>query len=202
VSKSESLGGTAGLPLKSIQRLDVSNFAALAFYLAAGIALIAVVGLYALMRSRLGLGLLTVRDNETAAASIGVDVKRNRLIAFVVSACGCGAAGATHYMSSMFVGPDSAFDVNWVVAMLFIVIIGGIGTIEGPVIGTLLYLGLREIFANYFALSGAWYLITTGVVAVAVTTVAPRGIWGLMKEWFRFEGLDIRRTPPFNAEEN
>jgi branched-chain amino acid transport system permease protein len=195
VSRSDTLGGTAGLPLKSIQRLDISHFAVICFYLSAGIALAAVAGLYVLMRSRLGLGLLTVRENDVAAASVGVDVSRNRLIAFAISAFGCGAAGATHYLSSMFVGADSAFDVNWVVAMLFIVVIGGLGTIEGPIVGTILYVGLRELFTNYLGLSGGWYLVATGVVAVAVTLTAPRGIWGWLREWFGLQGFDVRRTP-------
>ncbi len=156
-------------------------------------------GVYVLMRSRLGLGLMTVRDNELAATSIGVDVWRNRLAAFVISAFGCGLAGATHFMSAMYVAPESAFDVNWVVAMMFIVIIGGIGTIEGPLIGTLLYFGLREFFAAWFAVSGGWYLITMGVLAVVVMLVAPRGVWGWAREHLGWRGLSVQREAPVAA---
>lgn len=201
-AKSPVLGGTSGVALKAVQRIDIERFAQLSFYICAAIAFAAVVGVYALMRSRLGLALMTVRDNELAATSIGVDVARNRLVAFALSGFGCAMAGATHYMTAMFVGADSAFSIDWVVAMLFIVIIGGIGTLEGPIIGTLIYFGLREFFAAYFELSGGWYLVAMGVVAVVVMQIAPRGIWGLLQERYAIEGLSVRREPPAMATEN
>ena len=196
VARSDTLGASAGLPLLAVQRLDIAHFPTVCFYLAAGIAWAAVMGVYFLMRTRLGLGLLTVRDNDLAAASIGVDVTRNRLIAFALSAFGCGAAGAVHYLGAMFVGADSAFDVNWVVAMLFIVVIGGLGTLEGPIVGTVVYVGLRELLTGWLGLSGGWYLVATGVVAVAVTLTAPRGIWGWIQHSFGLRGLETRRAPP------
>lgn len=195
-AKSSVLGGTSGVALRAVQRIDIERFAQLSFYICAAIALAAVVGVYALMRSRLGLALMTVRDNELAATSIGVDVMRNRLIAFTLSGFGCALAGATHYMTAMFVGADSAFNIDWVVAMLFIVIIGGIGTLEGPIIGTILYFGLRELFANWFELSGGWYLVAMGVVAIAVMQAAPRGIWGWLQEHYALQGFSVRRQPP------
>jgi branched-chain amino acid transport system permease protein len=104
-------------------------------------------------------------------------------------------AGATYYMTAMFVGADSAFSVDWVVAMLFIVIIGGIGTLEGPIVGTLIYFGLREFFATYFELSGGWYLVAMGVVAIVVMRVAPRGVWGWIQERRWLTGFIVRRSP-------
>lgn len=198
VSKTRELGQTSGVPLKAIRLVDVETFARNTFWIAAVIALAATGGVYLLMRSRLGLGLMTVRDNELAATSIGVDVWRNRLAAFVISGAVCGLAGATHYMGAMYVAPEAAFDVNWVVAMMFIVIIGGIGSIEGPLIGTIIYFGLREFFASFFALSGGWYLIAMGVVAVAVMLLAPRGLWGWAREHLGWHGLSVRRMPPMS----
>ena len=79
-------------------------------------------------------------------------------------------------MAALFITVTTGFDLNWVVAMIFIVIIGGIGTLEGPIIGTVIYYGVRELFTNVFALSGSWYLIALGVVAVSAKLIARRGI--------------------------
>lgn len=181
-TKTRELGASSGVALKSIRLVDVETFARNSFWISAAIALAAVAGVQVLMRSRLGLGLMAVRDNELAATSIGVDVWRNRLAAFVISAFGCGLAGAAQFMGTMFVSPEAAFDVNWVVAMMFIVVIGGIGTLAGPVIGTVVYFALREGFAAWAGVSGSWYLVAMGLVAIAVMRFAPRGLWGWVRE--------------------
>lgn len=201
VTKTRELGSTSGVPLKAVRLVDTEAFVRNTFWISAVIALLAVGGVYALMRSRLGLGLMAVRDNELAATSIGIDVWRNRFAAFVVSAFGCGLAGAANFMGTMYVSPEAAFDVNWVVAMMFIVIIGGIGTIEGPIIGTLLYFALREGFAAWAGVSGSWYLVAMGLVAIAVMLVAPRGLWAWMRDRWGWQGFSVRRLPPATANE-
>ncbi len=77
--------------------------------------------------------------------------------------------------------------------MIFIVIIGGIGTLEGPIVGTAIYYGMRELLTNVFALSGSWYLVALGAVAVTAMLVAPRGIWPLIRDHFGIEWLSISR---------
>ncbi len=178
VSKSAALGGSAGRALDLSALEDVESFQAIGFWIAAAIGIGAPLSVGALMRSRLGLALLTVRDNELAARSIGVDVWRVRFIAFVISGFGCGLAGAAYYMGGMFIAPDSAFDINWVVMMMFATLIGGIGTIAGPVLGVLVWYALRELLTTVFGLQGGWYLISMGAVAIAASLYAPRGVWG------------------------
>lgn len=180
VSKTPALGSTAGRPLDLGALGDIELFQAISFWVAAAIGLGALLGVRALMRSRIGLALLTVRDNELAARSIGVDVWRVRFVAFVVSGFGCALAGAAYFMGTMFVAPDSAFDVNWVVMMMFATLIGGIGTIEGPVIGVLLWFALREA-AGALGLQGGGYLIVMGAVAMVLSLVAPGGLWGVCR---------------------
>ena len=196
VSKSDFLGQTSGRPLDTSQIADLERFQMHAFWVACTIGFGAVAGLHVLMRSRLGLALLTVRDNDVAAASLGVDVWRVRFAAFAISGFGCALAGAAHYMASLFVAPESAFDVNWVVMMMFVTLIGGIGTIEGPVVGVVIWFGLRELLTNAFGLTGGWYLIGMGAVAVAVALWAPKGVWGLVRERLGWQGLSVRRAPP------
>ena len=155
-----------------------------------------VFGTYALLRSRVGLGLMTVRDNDVAAASIGVDVWRNRFIAFVIAAAGCGLAGAVSFTATLYVAPGFAFDPNWVVAMMIIVIIGGIGTLEGPILGVIIYFALRETLTVVFGLSAGWYLIGLGMVAIAAILFEPDGLWPLVRGRLGGDWLSVRREPP------
>ncbi len=94
----------------------------------------------------------------------------------------------------MFITVTTGFDLNWVVTMIFIVIIGGIGTLEGPIVGTVIYYGIRELLTNVFALSGSWYLIALGSMA------APRGIWPFVRDRLGIEWLGITRKLPVVAE--
>jgi len=196
VSKTPALGSTAGSPLDLAGVGDIESFQAMSFWTAAAIGLCALLGVRALMRSRLGLALLTVRDNELAARSIGVDVWRVRFAAFVVSGFGCGLAGGAYFMGGMFIAPDSAFDINWVVMMMFATLIGGIGTLAGPVIGVLVWFALRELLTGWLGLQGGWYLIAMGAVAMGVSLVAPQGLWGLMRRrWTGSPGARASHTP-------
>lgn len=195
ISGTDWLGSTAGRPLDTSHIGDIERFQLQAFWVACTIGFGTVAGVLALMRSRLGLALLTVRDNELAALSIGVDAWRVRFPAFVLAGAVCALAGAAHYMSSMFVAPAAAFDVNWVVMMLFATLIGGIGTIEGPIIGIVVWFLLREALIAAFDLSGGWTLIVMGAVAVAVALWAPKGLWGLACQRLGWRGLSVRRQP-------
>jgi len=194
VSKTPALGSTTGRPLDLSNLPDIESFQAVSFWLACAIGIGSVAGVHGLMRSRLGLALLTVRDNELAARSIGVDVWRVRFPALVISGFGCGLAGAVYFMAPMFVAPDSAFDINWVVMMMFAVLIGGIGTIEGPVIGVLIWFGLREVLTTVLGLQGGWYLMGMGGVAMVVSLFAPRGVWGLVQQRWGWRLLRVERT--------
>ncbi|HSW18873.1 MAG TPA: branched-chain amino acid ABC transporter permease, partial [Ramlibacter sp.] len=196
VSKSPALGSSGGRSLDLSSLGDVETFAAINFWVASGIGAATLVGVHALMRSRLGLAMMAVRDNEVAARSVGVDVWRVRFPAFVISGFGCGLAGACYFMGGMFVAPDSAFDINWVVMMMFATLIGGIGTLEGPVIGVLVWFALRELLSTWLGLPGGWYLIAMGAVAMLLSLVAPRGIWGLLQRRFGWTGWSVRRSPP------
>jgi branched-chain amino acid transport system permease protein len=77
------------------------------------------------------------------------------------------------------VSPDAAFSVNdWTAIVIFIVVIGGIGTIEGPIAGTIVYFLLREFLADL----GALYLMILGAIAIVIMLVAPKGIWGYIAQ--------------------
>jgi branched-chain amino acid transport system permease protein len=157
-------------------------------YLAAWfVALIVVVATYILLRSRLGLVLSSVRDNEVAARSSGAKVTSTRRTIFIVAAAGCGAAGAVLAISQPFIQLGNEFNLQWAAEMLFASMIGGLGTIEGPILGCVIYFVLQQTLQNY----GAWYLIIFGALAVGVAIWQPRGIWGFIRDRFHFELLPV-----------
>lgn len=192
VSKSAWLGGSSGRTLDMGQVPALEAFQAISFWQSSAIGLGLWAAVWALMRGRLGLALLTVRDNELAARSLGVDVWRVRFVAFVLSGAGCGLAGGAYYMGAMLVSPDSAFDINWVVMMMFATLIGGMGTLVGPALGVALWFALRELLSTGLGWSGGWYLMAMGTVAVLMSLTAPQGLWGLWGLWQRRQA---RRAP-------
>jgi branched-chain amino acid transport system permease protein len=172
----EFVGSSRGMVLDT-STIDPATFADTVFWLALGLAVATQIGVFALLRSRVGLSLMAIRDNEAGAASVGVAVSRNQLTAFVISAAICGMAGGLYYLSILYVDPSGAFDIDWQIRILFIVIVGGVGTLEGPIVGTLVYLALREMFRD----AGDLFLIFQGTTAAFVMLFAPSGIWGLIQ---------------------
>jgi branched-chain amino acid transport system permease protein len=143
-----------------------------------------------LLRSRRGLALAAIRDSEAAAHSVGVDGFRTKLVVYVLAAFGTGMIGALIYLQKARISPDAAFSVlDWTAYVIFIVVIGGIGTIEGPIIGAVVLYFLQD----YFAAFGAWYLMLLGGLAIVVMLVAPTGIWGLVTRFVDLEFFPVRR---------
>ena len=201
----KALGGGTGTSLpsqvaRSIYGLDwvadlfdVRSSAArdiIAYWMAL-VLVVAVIGaMYMFLRTRNGLALSAIRDNPNAAASIGVDTARAKFIVYVFAATGAALAGALIFFQSASITPQSAFSIiDWTAFVLFIVVIGGIGTIEGPIIGAVILLVLESWLADF----GAWYLMVLGVIAIAVMLVAPKGIWGLVVDRYDFSLFPTRR---------
>jgi branched-chain amino acid transport system permease protein len=176
VSQINRLGGGSGASLTGLSGYDPAQRQADTYWLTLVIVVATMAGVYLLLRSRVGLGLTAIRDGEDAAGSLGVEVTRIKLVAYLIAALGCGAAGALMLANSLQVAPDSAFNVQWTADMIFCVIVGGLGTIEGPVVGAIIFFALQQELDSY----GVWYLVLLGVVAIVMTIYARRGIWGLV----------------------
>ncbi|HEX5013219.1 MAG TPA: branched-chain amino acid ABC transporter permease [Candidatus Limnocylindrales bacterium] len=174
---SPALGAGTGVTIRPPAGLSAGGRLDITYWLAlvVGFGSIAVVAL--IMRSRLGLALRAIRDGEMSAASVGVNVQRTKRIVFLVAAVGCAVAGAVYYLQLLRIQPNAAFGVDWTARMIFIVVIGGLGRIEGPIVGAIVYFTLREVLADY----GAAYLAALGLVAIAVVVIAPRGLWGVVE---------------------
>jgi ABC-type branched-subunit amino acid transport system permease subunit len=178
VSRFSSLGGGTGASLPGLGGLGSTLLSAYTYWIALAVTVAALTVVYLIMRGRAGLVLTAVRDDETGARSIGARVWRARQLVFVVAAAGCGAAGGLLIISQLDVVPTSVFGVQWSAEMIFAVLIGGIGTIEGPIVGTVVFFVLQQELSQY----NAWYLIVLGLVAIAIALWSPRGLWGLADE--------------------
>jgi branched-chain amino acid transport system permease protein len=142
-----------------------------------------------LLRSRYGLALTAMRDNPVAATSQGVDVKRLRFLIYLAAAVGTGMVGSVYYMSALRISPSAGFDANWTSIAIFIVMVGGIGSIEGPLIGALLYFAADRLFSRY----GATYMVVLGVMTLCVALFARTGLWGLWSKRVDAPWFPVRR---------
>ncbi|MBZ9937789.1 branched-chain amino acid ABC transporter permease [Mesorhizobium sp. BR1-1-16] len=162
----------------------------LAYWLALLLVVLVTGGIYWLLKSRLGLALSAVRDNSEAARSVGVDTGRLKWAVFLIAAAATGLTGALIFMQTARISPDAAFAVtDWTAYVIFIVVIGGIGTIEGPILGVIVFFILRSALADY----GSWYLMTLGLIAIVVMLFAPKGLWGLISARSGLHLFPVRR---------
>ena len=150
-----------------------------------------------LLRSRHGLALTAIRDNELAAQSNGIDVWRIKFIVYVLTAFGTAMIGALIFLQKLRISPDTAFSVNdWTAFVIFITVIGGIGRIEGPIFGTIVFFLLRQALADL----GSLYLLMMGAVAIVVMLWAPKGLWGMIAERLGWQALPLQRHLMFEKE--
>ena len=162
----------------------------LAYWLALVLVVLVTGGIYWLLRNRLGLALAAVRDNTEAANAIGVDATRLKWAVFLLASIATGLTGALIFMQTARISPDAAFAVtDWTAYVIFIVVIGGIGTIEGPILGVIVFFILRQTLADF----GSWYLMSLGVIAIAVMLFAPKGLWGLISARSGLHLFPVRR---------
>lgn len=163
---------------------------ALTYWFALTVAALTIGIVYRLLRSKEGLGLAAVRDNQTAAEALGVDAHRLKLTIYLLTAFVTGITGALVYLQKARISPDAAFSLtDWTAYVLFIVVVGGIGTIEGPILGVIVFVLLQNLLSDY----GSWYLILLGGLAIAVMLFAPRGLWGLVSERTGVAFFPVRR---------
>lgn len=149
-----------------------------------------VLAVYWILRSRRGLALAAIRDSELAAESIGIDNFRTKFWVYVFAAIGTGMVGALIYLQKARISPDAAFSVmDWTAYVIFIVVIGGIGTIEGPLIGVIVFYLMQTYLSSY----GTWYLILLGALAIVIMLFAPKGIWGYVSDRWGFVLFPVRR---------
>jgi branched-chain amino acid transport system permease protein len=188
------LGGGSGTSLPAAMVIAIAPTRQLRDFTMYWIALALVAAVLALivllLRSRYGLALKAIRDSELAASCSGVDVTRTKIIVYIVTALATAMIGALIFLQKLRISPDAAFSVNdWTAFVIFITVIGGIGRIEGPIVGTLVFFALRQTLADL----GTVYLLMLGVIAILIMLLAPKGIWGFVVERFGWQLFPLER---------
>jgi len=188
----QALGGGSGisLPVDAVKAIadsrDMREWLIYWVSLALGVGSVLIV--YSILRSRIGLALTAIRDSEIASASLGVKIARVKFYVYVLVAAITSMVGSLIFLQKLRITPDAAFSINdWTAFVIFIVVIGGIGTIEGPIIGTIIYFLLREFLADL----GSIYLLILGALAIIIMLAAPKGLWGYVKDRY---GLSLFPT--------
>ncbi|HEX7839979.1 MAG TPA: branched-chain amino acid ABC transporter permease [Kofleriaceae bacterium] len=185
------LGNATGMFIRPARLVDPW----VVYYVAIGLLIAMVALVVGTLRSRTGLALMAIRDAEDAAAGLGVHVWRVKLLAFVVAAAGTGLVAALIAVHNPFIQPDAEFSIKWSAEASFMAVVGGLGTVEGPILGTAIYVVLQDKLGG----SGEVHLIALGAISVIVMLVAPRGIAGVLRDRFGWSLFPIARRPPARA---
>lgn len=196
-----AVGGGSGTSLTALHGIEKATRESVTYWMALACVVAAIGLVYFFLRSKQGLALLAIRDNEVAARSQGIAVGRMKLAVYTVAAFGAGLAGGLYFVGNLRISPDAAFSVNWTAFAIFMVVIGGIGRIEGPLVGALVFWALNKFFSDY----GTWYLIGLGLIAIVVTIYFKQGLWGHAQQrwgWTLFptsRRLVLNTTPATSA---
>ena len=180
ISFDKSVGGGTGVSLTALSKYGPDAMRAFSYLWTLGAAVLGLLVLFVLLRSRSGAALQAIRDDETAASSLGVRVLTNKRLIFVLTSAGCAAAGAGILANTLFIQPNTIFSVQWTAMMIFMVLVGGLGTFEGPVLGALILFVLQVQFGD----GGVWYFVGLGAAAILFALFMPRGIWGTITDRF------------------
>ncbi len=178
--------GETGTSLISLNAFDIGARRAYTYWFALASAIGILLMLYALLRSSTGLAIQAIRDNDEAAASIGVRVASAKRLIFVLACFGAALAGAVWLASTATFQPKAFFSVQWTAYMIFMVLVGGLGTFEGAILGAVIFFLLE----TWFGATGVWYLIGLGAAALLFSLFLPKGLWGLVEGRF-----DLRLLP-------
>ena len=193
-SQVSALGGGSGVSLPASVVLAMAPSRQMRefemYWLALFLTVATLAAIFLLLRSRHGLALTAIRDNELAAQSTGIGVWGIKFAVYVLTGFGTAMVGAFIFLQKLRISPDTAFSVNdWTAFVIFITVIGGIGRIEGPIIGTIIFFALRQTFAGL----GSLYLLMMGAVAIVVMLWAPKGLWGMVVERLGWQILPLQR---------
>ncbi len=183
----QNLGAGTGISLIQLKQYAPNFRQAYTFWLALAFTVIFLAAVFFLLRSPLGASLQAIRDDEDAARSLGVRVAARKRLLFVLAGFGCGAAGVLVVANTLFIEPGSVFSVQWSAYMIFMVLVGGLGTFEGPILGAILLFAIQTTFTQ----GGPWYLVGLGATATFVALILPRGLWGTIEERFGLRLLPV-----------
>lgn len=179
--------GETGTSLIELNAYPAETRHAITYWMALGSMLVLILILFSLLRSRTGAAIQAIRDNEMAADSVGVKVLATKRILFVIAAMGAAIAGALWLATAITFQPKTYFSVQWTAYMIFMVLVGGLGTFEGAVLGAVIFFAIESAFGA----TGVWYLVGLGMTALVFALFLPRGIWGTLEDRFGLQLLPV-----------
>jgi branched-chain amino acid transport system permease protein len=179
--------GETGTSLVELNSYGAAARHAYTYWMALGGMSFSLLLLFALLRSRTGAGIQAIRDNEEAASSVGVAVAQTKRLIFVLAALGAGLAGALWLANAITFQPKTYFSAQWTAYMIFMALVGGLGTFEGALIGAVIFFAIEALFGA----AGVWYLIGLGATALGFALFLPRGLWGWVEARFGLSLLPV-----------
>jgi len=174
-------GRGAGYTVKGVAEVSQSQI----YWSALAIGIGSIFLIRYILRSKLGRGLAAIRDNDGTAASCGINVFNLKLFSFVIAGFVTGMAGTIFYIYSGYIEPNSAFSLQWLITIMLATVIGGEGTEEGPIVGTIIVVFLYFFLAGYAEIS----LIIQGIILVGIMLLAPQGIMGFVRKTRPYQSL-------------
>jgi branched-chain amino acid transport system permease protein len=190
-------GGSSGLSLPYVPWL-ISYFDVPFFYVALGILIVATVLSALVRRSRFGLQLLAIRDDEDRALGLGVKVFPVKLTGFVLSSFAIGMAGALYAMFQGSIYPQFAFDPIFDISVALMAFFGGFGTLLGPLLGALILEYLQQYLTLTYS-NGSLYLILEGSLLLFVILFMPQGIVVYVQQWWTRRSLKKETATPVSG---
>ena len=169
------------------------------YYVAVGALILTYVVTRYLLKGRLGLGMQAVRDDADAADSLGVHPLRYKMWAFIISSFFAGVAGALYGQYTLYLNASTTLGVNWTIDSLIIVILGGMGTLVGPLFGTGLFVFINRILGE---LAGGLSTTVQGVLIILFVIFVPQGIYGYLKAKTPPDTLSLYETTQPDADAN
>jgi branched-chain amino acid transport system permease protein len=174
-------GRGAGYSVKGVAEVSMSEI----YWMAMAIGVVSIFLMRYILRSKLGTGLAAIRDNDSTAASSGINVFGLKLTSFIIAAFITGLAGAIFYVYQGYIEPMSAFSIRWLIIIMLATVIGGEGTEDGPILGTIIVVVLYFLLARYAEIS----LLIQGVILVGIMLLAPQGIMGSVRRSRAYRSL-------------
>ncbi len=153
------------------------------YYLGLGIATFTIVFIYYLVRSRPGLAMIAIRENERAASAIGIKTLKYKTLSLLISTFIAGLAGGIYAYQHVSYYFDAAFDLTWSFSPALTSFIGGVGTIIGPILGSFCFLALGEIFAVTL---GEVHVLIFGFCFILIVIFLPKGLLSLNFQSFLY----------------
>jgi branched-chain amino acid transport system permease protein len=179
--------GETGTSLVALDKLAPAAARDDTYWMAFALMVVLLGAVFLILRGRVGASIQAIRDDEIAAASVGVKVQAAKRVMFVLAAAGCAAGGALWVTTTISFQPHAFFGTQWTAYMLFMALVGGLGTFEGPVLGAVLFF----LMESWFGATGVVYLIGLGAVSLAFSLALPRGIWGFVEQRFELRLLPV-----------